>query len=215
MADTGAASEMDALFTAAIAKINELIAVTKELKALYGTEKPDAAALKALQDKKKALSAEVQAKLEQINTQLGASAAAAPETPPAAAAAAPPASDAVPPVAATGGGGLKRAKKAAGKPKRAQKGGNTAAVAESSVVSPAVYNIQGLMTQSHNPYNVANDANIAAMSRIHAPFSAGVVGDMNQQTTAELSPDLIGRITPQPPMSGGAGKRKTKTTKKK
>ena len=202
---------MDKLFTDAIDKITELIAVTKELKELYGTDKPDATKLKALQDNKKNLSAEVQAQLVKINAELGAPA------PPAVKDEAPaPALDAVPAVAETGGGGLKRAKKAAGKPKRAQKGGNTAAVAESSVVSPAVYNIQGLMTQSHNPYLVANDANIAAMSRIHTPFSAGVVGEMNQQTTTELPTALIGRMTPQPPMSGGA-KRKTKTvaTKKK
>jgi len=196
---------MDALFTEAIAKITKLIEVTKALKAHYdGTGKLGDEELKAKQAEKKNLSGEVQAQLEKINAELGAPAA---DSDAAAAAAAP---------GGTYGGGLKRAKKATGKPKRAQKGGNTAAVAESSVVSPAVYNIQGLMTQSHNPYLVANDANIAAMSRIHTPFSAGVVGEMNQQTTTELPTALIGRMTPQPPMSGGA-KRKTKTvaTKKK
>jgi hypothetical protein len=113
------------------------------------------------------------------------------------------------------GGGLKPAKKASGKSKRAQKGGADEAVAPSSVVSPAVYNIQGMLTQTHNPYLVASDANIAAMSRIHAPFSAGVVGDMNQQTTTELPTALINRMTPGPPMSGGAAKRKSGATKKK
>jgi hypothetical protein len=204
---------MDALFTEAIAKITKLIEVTKALKAHYdGTGKLGDEELKAKQAEKKNLSGEVQAQLEKINAELGAPAADS-DAAAAAAAAAPPAAAAP---GGTAGGGLKRAKKAAGKPKRAQKGGNTAAVAESSVVSPAVYNIQGLMTQSHNPYLVANDANIAAMSRIHTPFSAGVVGEMNQQTTTELPTALIGRMTPQPPMSGGA-KRKTKTvaTKKK
>jgi hypothetical protein len=198
---------MDGLFTEAIAKITELIAVTSALKELYGTEKPDPTELAKKQAEKKTLSAEVQKQLEEINKQLGAP--AEPAVQDAASAEAANAAEIL-------GGGLKRAKKAAGKPKRAQKGGNTAAVAESSVVSPAVYNIQGLMTQSHNPYLVANDANIAAMSRIHTPFSAGVVGEMNQQTTTELPTALIGRMTPQPPMSGGA-KRKTKTvaTKKK
>jgi len=197
---------MDKLFTDAIKKITELIKVTTDMKELYGKATPmtneQKAELAKLQDTKGKLSAEVQAQLVQINEQLGAPAA--------------PTEKEGNEEDALGGGGLKRAKKAAGKPKRAQKGGNTAAVAESSVVSPAVYNIQGLMTQSHNPYLVANDANIAAMSRIHTPFSAGVVGEMNQQTTTELPTALIGRMTPQPPMSGGA-KRKTKTvaTKKK
>ena len=202
--DAPVVPSIDTLFTEAIAKITTLIDVTKELKAHYdGTGKLEIGALETKQAEKKTLSGEVQAQLVEINRRLGAPA----EDADAAASAA---------AAAPGGGGLKRAKKAAGKPKRAQKGGNTAAVAESSVVSPAVYNIQGLMTQSHNPYLVANDANIAAMSRIHTPFSAGVVGEMNQQTTTELPTALIGRMTPQPPMSGGA-KRKTKTvaTKKK
>jgi hypothetical protein len=218
--------ELDAAFTAAIEKINLLIEKTKELKAAYGKE-PAATTeeLKPLKDAKKALSTEVQAKLAEINRMLGAPPAAvaeeaAPDAAAAAAAAAAASSStpaqpaptlAPPPGGASVGGGRKPAKKTAGKPKRAQKGGSDAAIAPSDAVPTSVYNIQGLMTQNHNPYLVASDANIAAMSRIHAPFSAGVVGDVNQQTTAELSTALVGRMTPQPPMAGGAKRKSAKT----
>jgi hypothetical protein len=233
VADTKKA--LDDAFTDAIKKINELITATTALKDAYG-KKPAATTeeLKLLKDTKQALSAEVQAKLADINRRLGVSApaeaAAAPATATAPARADQPAQKVADIAAAAtevpkgpidlgegrtttgrGGGGRKPAKKTAGKPKRAQKGGSDAAIAPSDAVPTSVYNIQGLMTQNHNPYLVASDANIAAMSRIHAPFSAGVVGDVNQQTTAELSTALVGRMTPQPPMAGGAKRKSAKT----
>jgi hypothetical protein len=220
MADTGAAPTkevLDKAFTDAIGQINALITATKVLKDAY-SEKSTATPgeLKGFKDEKKRLSDLVQAKLAEINRMLGvppATVAAAP------AAAAKPEGAAEPDAAAEAaadaeailGGGRKPAKKTAGKPKRAQKGGSDAAIAPSDAVPTSVYNIQGLMTQTHNPYLVASDANIAAMSRIHAPFSAGVVGDVNQQTTAELSTALVGRMTPQPPMAGGAKRKSAKT----
>ena len=142
---------MDKLFTDAIEKITELIAVTSALKELYGEATPDAAKLANKQAEKKALSAEVQAMLVNINKELGAPAAAAPDAAAEAAEEAKAAAEKEAEDAAVIGGGLKRAKKAAGKSKRAQKGGADEAVAPSSVVSPAVYNIQGMLTQTHNP----------------------------------------------------------------
>jgi len=220
---------LDKAFTDAIGQINALITATKVLKDAY-SEKSTATPgeLKGFKDEKKRLSDLVQATLTEINRMLGVA-------PPAEAAAAPAEPSAIPKgtestelsaktlAAAVGemsnteglegaaGGGRKPAKKTAGKPKRSQKGGSDAAIAPSDAVPTSVYNIQGLMTQTHNPYLVASDANIAAMSRIHAPFSAGVVGDVNQQTTAELSTALVGRMTPQPPMAGGAKRKSAKT----
>ena len=231
--------ELDDAFTEAIKQINALIEKTQKLKAAYSEGSTETSeTLKSLKAEKQALSAKVQATLADINRMLGVAApAVAAEEKPAAAAAAEPV---VPEEAAAkglaegaaaktlaaavgempdteglegaSGGGRKPAKKTAGKPKRAQKGGADAAVAPGDAVPPSVYNIQGLMTQNHNPYLVASDANIAAMSRIHTPFSAGVVGEINQQTTAELSTGLVGRMTPQPPMAGGAAKRKSAKT---
>ena len=221
--------ELDAAFTDAIGMINALITATKALKDAY-SEGSTPEQLKGRKDEKKRLSDLVQAKLAEINRMLGVASPAAAEAAPAPAEEKPvtaaeekPAAAAEPtalakPVIPDGtemlgvGGGRKPAKKTAGKPKRAQKGGSDAAIAPSDAVPTSVYNIQGLMTQTHNPYLVASDANIAAMSRIHAPFSAGVVGDVNQQTTAELSTALVGRMTPQPPMAGGGAKRKSAKT---
>ena len=236
MADTGAAPTkevLDKAFTDAIGQINALITATKVLKDAY-SEKSTATPgeLKGFKDEKKRLSDLVQATLTEINRMLGVAPPAEAAAAPAPAAATEAASDSTPateptsgstPAAAlkpdasgllpgAAGGGRKPAKKTAGKPKRAQKGGSDAAIAPSDAVPTSVYNIQGLMTQTHNPYLVASDANIAAMSRIHAPFSAGVVGDVNQQTTAELSTALVGRMTPQPPMAGGGAKRKSAKT---
>ena len=101
-------------------------------------------------------------------------------------------------LAKTDGGGRK--------PRRSVKKGGSAG-------SPAVYNIQGLITERHDPYAVTRDPLIAAMTQLHAPFSAGVVGDTVQSPTADLPLTAIARITPMdgvapPTVLSGGGKKK-------
>lgn len=101
-------------------------------------------------------------------------------------------------LSATAGGGRK--------PRRSVKKGGSAG-------SPAVYNIQGLITERHDPYSVTRDPLIAAMTQLHAPFSAGVVGDTVQSSTSDLAPPLVTRMTPMDGMgpvtlTSGGGKKK-------
>lgn len=94
-----------------------------------------------------------------------------------------------------------------------------AAGGSAAAVSPAVYNIQGLLSDSHDPANITRDPAIAAMTQLHAPFSAGVIGDSVQSSTNDIAPAAIQRITPMVGMmspilasqAGGAKKKKAAT----